>query len=157
MQMRFGMAGLLSNAIFMVLYNGAVVRFDELYAASTIYSLVYFCFIPISHALTSLLVFGWPTHYLSSLLNNYPIGLTAIALGAACTAYFDKIGFNESVEDFIRDTMGLQVRTDADEKGEFYSSLVVMVITSIWSYVLSVAVNAPSDDKHKTLPLKKEL
>jgi hypothetical protein len=157
MQVRFGMAGLLSNAIFMVLYNGAIFRLEEIYAASTIYSVVYFCFIPMSHALMSLVVFGWPTHYVSSLLSNYPIGLTAIALGAACTAYFDKIRFNESVEDILRDTMGWQVGTDVDEKGEFYSSLVVMVITSVWSYVLSVAVNAPSSSSETTLPLKKEL
>lgn len=160
MQVRFGMAGLLSNIIFMILYNGAVHRLEDTYAPSTIYSVVYFCFIPISHTLTSLLVFGWPKHrYLQSLLSNYPIGLTAIALGAACTAYLDRIGFNERVEDFIRDYVGLQAGTDPDEKGEFYSSLVVMAITSVWSYVLSVAVNAstPSEAQKTTLPLKKEL
>ena len=152
MQVRFGVAGLLSNVIFMIVYNGCIAWFEDLYAASFIYSVVYFCFIPVSHALTSLLVFGWPSgRYIQSLLSNYPIGLTAIALGAWCTAYLDRIAFNERVEDFIRENMSFaeEAATDEDEKGEFYSSLVVMVITSVWSYVLSVMVNTPSTDKDK--------
>lgn len=50
-----------------------------------------------------------------------------MALGTACTSYLDKINFNERVEDFIREHFtGIQeVATDEDEKGEFYSSLLV--------------------------------
>lgn len=148
MQARFGLAGLLSNVIFMVLYNVSVAKFEHLYAASAIYSVVYFFFIPISHALSSGIVFGWPKKYFPNLISNYPIGLTAIAIGAACTAYLDRIGFNEMVEDMIRSWSWStleKVATDEDEKGEFYSSLLVLVITSVWSYVLSVMINTPSE------------
>jgi hypothetical protein len=163
LQVRFGMAGLISNILFMILYNGAIHLYGMYATASTIYAVVYFFFIPISHALTSLLVFGWPkrNRYLSSLLSNYPIGLTAIALGAVCTAHLDRMDFNNRVEDFLQNYMKWEQKvgtdTDDDGKGEFYSSLVVMVITSVWSYVLSVAVNTPSADEKATLPLKKEL
>lgn len=155
MQVRFGLAGLLGNVIFMVIYNVAVLRLEGIYAASTVYSIVYFFFIPITHALISLLVFGWPTNqYLTSLLSNYPIGLTGMALGTACTSYLDKIRFNELVEDFIRQHFSslAKVATDEDEKGEFYSSLLVLAITSIWGYTLSVMVNSQStttEDKEK--------
>lgn len=153
MQVRFGISGLLSNIIFMVLYNVSVSQFEESYPASTIYAVVYFLFIPLSHALTSLLVFGWPRYYLTSLLSNYPIGLTAIALGSALTGYFHRVAFNEGVEDFIRTYITWkdidEFTTDDDKKGEFYSSLVVLVVTSLWTYVLSVMVNAPSADETK--------
>ena len=142
----------------MVLFNVAVVKFEGVYTASTIYMVVYFLFIPISHALVSLLVFGWPTNrYVASLLSNFPIGLSGMALGTACTAYFDKIRFNEMVEDFIRRHFPSlrEMATDEDEAGEFYSSLLVLAITSIWGYTLSVMVNSqPPTEKDKE---KKEL
>jgi hypothetical protein len=136
----------------------AVASFEDIYTASTIYSLVYFFFIPITHCLGSLLVFGWPTgRYFTSLLSNYPIGLTGMALGAACTSYLDKISFNEAVEHFIRKYVPAmaKVSTDEDEKGELYSSLLVLVITSVWGYTLSVMVNSqPPKEEDKD---KKEL
>lgn len=133
----------------------AVDFFEGVYTASTIYSVVYFFFIPITHCLVSLLVFGWPTgRYISSLLSNYPIGLTGMALGTMCTSYLDKINFNERVEDFIRKYLPAmaKVSTDEDEKGELYSSLLVLVITSVWGFTLSVMVNSPpakDEDKDK--------
>jgi len=158
MQVRFGIAGFLGNVLFMVIYNVAVLKLEGVYAASTVYSVVYFLFIPITHAFVSLLVFGWPTdRYFTSLLSNYPIGLTGMVLGTVCTSYLDKIHFNERVEDFIRAHFSSlqKMATDEDEKGEFYSSLLVLVITSVWGYTLSVMVNSQSaTDKEKD---KKEL
>jgi hypothetical protein len=157
-QIRFALSGLLGNVLFIVLYNMAIASADGAYSASTIYSIVYFLYIPITHCLVSLLVFGWPSgRYIQSLLSNYPIGLTGMALGAACTSYLDKINFNERVEDFIRRYLPAiaKVSTDEDEKGEFYSSLLVLVITSVWGYTLSVMVNSqPTKDEDKE---KKEL
>ena len=167
MQIRFAVAGLIGNVLFMVLYNGVVHLYGTVYAPSILYSIVYFFVIPISHVLSLGLVFGWPpSHgkYVSSLLSNYPIGVTAIALGATCTAYLDRMEFNERAEEFLQTYVRFLVfwphvdnNTHDDEKGEFYSSLVVMVITSVWSYVLSVAVNTPSAKEKAILPVKKEL
>jgi len=159
-QIRFGIAGFLSNLIFMVWYNGAIDRFEKHFAASTIYAVTYLFFIPVSHALMSCIVFGWPTRYIKSLMSNAPIGLTAIVIGAACTAYLDRIGFQILAEEWIEYyIMGVSSRPNMEEtddppqaSGEFYSSLVVMVITGVWSYVLSVLVNAPP-----AAPEKKQL
>lgn len=134
----------------MIVYNMTVEYFDTT-AASRIYLILYFIFIPISHAMTAVFVFGWPERYLSSLLSNLPIGLTAMAIGGALTAYLDRIEFNESIEEWIRDnfTFSHMPPRNADEKSEFYSSIVVLVVTSIWTYVLSVYINSPkaSDEK----------
>lgn len=138
----------------MITYNKAVTHF-HLIAPSTIYSVVYFCFIPIGHALVSLLVFGWPEKYFPSLISNFPIGLTAIAIGSVLTAYLDKIDLNTRIEDYIRDNFSfskMPARAD-EEQGEFYSSLLVLVVTSVWTYLLSVYVNSPPQSKYD----KKEL
>mmetsp|Transcript_5821 Transcript_5821/g.9670 ORF Transcript_5821/g.9670 Transcript_5821/m.9670 type:complete len:239 (-) Transcript_5821:151-867(-) len=156
MQVRFGLAGTISNVIFMIGYNTAVPRFDHLMAASTIYAIVYLLFIPIIHALNSLVVFGWPTEYLKSLISNFPIGLSAIVIGATFTAYLDRIRFEVWADDFVRlhITQNPHVETDdVEDLGEFYSSLVVMTITGVWSYVISVMVNSPSSSE----PHRKEL
>ena len=79
----------------MILYNGAVSLFIQKTSATTIYSIVYLIFIPISHFMTILLVFGWPDHYLHSLASNLPIGLTAIGIGSMLTSYLDLIKFNQ--------------------------------------------------------------
>jgi hypothetical protein len=156
MQVRFGLAGTLSNVVFMIGYNSAVPRLDSSMAASTIYAIVYLFFIPLSHALNSLVVFGWPAEYLKSLISNFPIGLSAIVIGAACTAYLDKVRFEVFADDFVRThiTYHPHVETDdVEELGEFYSSLVVMTITGVWSYAIAVMVNTPSSSE----PHKKEL
>lgn len=152
MQVRFGLAGTLSNVIFMIMYNSAIPRLDRYIAASTIYALVYFLFIPISHALCCLIVFGWPQEYLKSLLSNFPIGLSAIVIGAAFTAYLDNIRFEVMADDFVRlhITNTPHIETDdIEELGEFYSSLVIMAITGVWTYVISVMVNTPASEPHK--------
>lgn len=140
----------------MLLYNSAVDLFSHQYVPSTIYAATYLIFIPIQHAMASCMVFGWPDRYIQSLIGNVPIGLTAIALGSYLTAYLDQINFNESMENIIL-SIGLwkMAANDArenDGKNEFFTSFFVLIVTSFWSFVLSVFVNAPSD-----IPEKKEV
>lgn len=153
MHIRFGLNGFISNVGFMVAYNMSVVQFDGMAPSSTIYSIVYLIFIPIGHALISLLVFGWPERYFPSLMSNAPIGLTAIALGAMLTSYLDQIGFNKLVVDLLVQgwsALGYESEPKPeDEKGEFYSSLLVLVITGVWTFVLSVVINSPSETSEK--------
>ena len=146
--MRFGIAGLISNVTFMVGYNTAIYYFEHLHPASVIYSAFYLLFIPVGHAITSLLVFGWPSPYLPNLLSNAPIGLTAMVVGTALTQYLDNIDFNERFEDMLYRTI-FGLTPVEDEKGEFYSSVVVTLTTGIWSYVFSMIVNSSGTGKGK--------
>jgi hypothetical protein len=155
MQVRFGINGFLCNVVFMVAYNLSIAQFEHMANPSTIYSIVYLFFIPIGHALISLLVFGWPERYIPSLMSNFPIGLTAIALGASLTAYLDKIEFNDRVVELVKANwayFGSKPETTATsegEIGEFYSSLLVLFVTGIWTFVLSVVINSPTEPTHK--------
>lgn len=156
LEIRFGIQGVLSNAIFMILYNGAIELFHGKFEAATIYAVIYFFYIPIGHFLSSVLVFGWPKAYVSNLLSNYPVGLTAIVLGSACTAYLDKIDFNEKAERFVKNIVGRSNdSTEEDSDGEFYSSLVVLAITGVYSYLASSYVNKQPSNTGSTA--KKEL
>ena len=148
MQIRFGASGILTNIVFVILYNEAVAKLEQSYAASTIYAVIYFLFIPLGHALTCLIVFGWPTKYFQSLMSNYPIGLTAILLGSILTAYLDRIGFERLVDDWVVSNF-LRQKRERQGGHEFYSSLVVMFVTSVWTCVLSVVVNSPSSSAEK--------
>jgi hypothetical protein len=133
----------------MILYNAAIPRLESFMAASSIYALVYFLFIPISHLLCSLIVFGWPKDYSSSLLSNFPIGLSALVIGALCTALLDRIRFEDTADNFVRFFILDRPRIESQELGEFYSSLVVMAITGIWTYVVSIMVNASPLGQHE--------
>lgn len=154
----------------MAVYNWAVERFSSMVLQPTaIYGILYFIFIPASHVLLSLFVFGWPERYWTSLVSNYPIGLTALAIGCLLTAYLDQLGFNDYVTDYIRDfctftTMPAirreegesaaaaqlrQRREVAEAGGELYSSVLVLAVTSLWTYVLSVYVNGPPTKSQK--------
>eukprot|EP00527_Entomoneis_sp_CCMP2396_P000400 CAMPEP_0198144584 /NCGR_PEP_ID=MMETSP1443-20131203/16661_1 /TAXON_ID=186043 /ORGANISM="Entomoneis sp., Strain CCMP2396" /LENGTH=319 /DNA_ID=CAMNT_0043807995 /DNA_START=77 /DNA_END=1036 /DNA_ORIENTATION=+ len=157
LQFRFGLTGLMSNVLFMVVYNTAVDKMPMVQPPVT-YAVVYFFFIPASHLMVSLLVFGWPQkRYLSSLISNFPIGMTALAIGGLLTAYLDQTGFNAYVaNNYIRDFLTFtsmpdrDARNTHDEEGEFYSSILVLIVTSVWTYVLSVYVNSRSPEKsHK--------
>lgn len=145
MQVRFGLYGTLSSALFMLMYNASIYYLDVYYVPSTIYAAVYIVFIPIQHAMASTMVFGWPDRYLASLMSNVPIGLTAIALGSYLTAYLDKIKFNQSAEDIARD-YGLEVSKNSPE---FFSSMFVLIVTSFWTFVLTVLVNSPAEASEK--------
>jgi hypothetical protein len=155
LQFRFGAVGVVSNILFMIAYNLAVTWFEQKYTPSTIYGVVYFIYIPIGHLLVSLLVFGWPENYLPSLMSNFPIGLTAIAIGSGLTAYCDYYDFNNRVEEYIRDYFTfsrMPSRPDEAPSSEFYTSIVVLLVTSLWTYILSVYVNAtPAKSDKKEL------
>lgn len=142
----------------MVVYNYAVAMFEHRAAVSTIYAIVYFVFIPLGHFFVSLLVFGWPERYVASLMSNFPIGLTAIAIGGLLTGYLDSMRFSDLVEEFIRDNftfskMPPRVAADeVDEESQFWSSLLVLIVTSIWTYVLSIYINSiPTKSEKKEL------
>lgn len=136
----------------MVAYNEAVVQFNAA-TASTIYSITYLFFIPLNHAFLSILVFGWPERYIPSLLSNTPVGLTAIILGAVLTEYLDENKFNELAVDAVAKNwkyLGYEVEPSTEEeKGEFYSSLVVLFVTGVWTFFLSVFVNSSAESRHK--------
>lgn len=144
---RFAFNGLLSNVLFMLCYNWCIENIPSI-APPTMYSIVYLIFIPIGHALVSLLVFGWPEKYFPSLMSNFPIGLTAIGIGGGLTAWLDSIEFNESVAEYIRSNYNFHSMPSGDE-GEFYSSIVVLLVTSIWTYILSIYVNSPPEVSEK--------
>jgi hypothetical protein len=137
----------------MVAYNKAVVQFNPIATNSTIYSVTYLLFIPVAHAFLSILVFGWPERYIPSLLRNTPIGLTAIILGAVLTEYLDENNFNVLAVDAIATNwryLGYEVEPSTEEeKGEFYSSLVVLFATGVWTFILSVFVNSSHKSTHK--------
>ena len=92
-------------------------------------------------------------------MSNAPIGVTAMMLGTFLTGYLDRTGFEKFADDFIADQklaiLGIP-RDDEEELAEFYSSLVVLIITGLWSYALSMYVNA-APSKGKGDPSKKEL
>jgi hypothetical protein len=158
----------------MIAYDAAVKQFGAVAASFTIYSVVYLIFIPVSHAIISLLVFGWPERYIRSLMSNAPVGLTAIVLGASLTAYLDQIEFNVWVQEamveywrFLGYPMdapteavtvppgveggdsSLSSSPSTATGGEFYSSIFVLIVTGIWTFVLSVMVNAPAESLEK--------
>eukprot|EP00577_Skeletonema_sp_RCC1716_P025805 CAMPEP_0113389272 /NCGR_PEP_ID=MMETSP0013_2-20120614/9533_1 /TAXON_ID=2843 ORGANISM="Skeletonema costatum, Strain 1716" /NCGR_SAMPLE_ID=MMETSP0013_2 /ASSEMBLY_ACC=CAM_ASM_000158 /LENGTH=170 /DNA_ID=CAMNT_0000272327 /DNA_START=89 /DNA_END=601 /DNA_ORIENTATION=- /assembly_acc=CAM_ASM_000158 len=150
---RFLVTGFLSQIIFMTTYNLLISIFEPMgYPASTIYAVFYTIYIPVGHALTALCVFGWPEKYLPSLMANAPIGLTAMAIGTALTGFLSKIGFNAMADDWISSIIGTDKPVE-EEEGEFYSSLVVMVATGVWCFVLSLYVNSEkkTDAKEKEL------
>lgn len=160
---RFPISGTISNALFLVGYNLCVEYFEndmKGITAARIYSIVYVLFIPIAHALSSLIVFGWPSPYLPNLISNSPIGLSAMVIGTFCTGYFDKIELESTIDTFFVN-VGIATAKGDQEDGsnngdQFYCSLIVMAITGIWSYLLAVYINTPSSSDGKKDP-KKEL
>lgn len=143
----------------MVVYNSAVTLVERHLLVTTIYAIVYFVYIPLGHLSVSLFVFGWPDNYLASLLANFPIGLTALAIGSVLTGYLDEIKFSDLIDDMIRDRftfhhMPARVAEDYS-KNEFWSSLLVLAVTSMWTYILSIYVN--SSPSKSTKQDKKEM
>ena len=84
-------------------------------------------------------------------MSNFPIGLTALAIGGALTSYLDSVEFNNRIEEYIRDnwTFSKMPARTRNEQDEFYSSIVVLIVTSLWTYVLSVYINAPPATSEK--------
>lgn len=80
---RFMVVGVLLNVIFIIgleIFNHESVLGSS-FEASTIYAIFYSFYLPISHALQALFVFGWPVVYLTSLASVLPIGISAMFIG----------------------------------------------------------------------------
>ena len=141
------MAGVLNTILFLVFYSTALTVFSNQPAAK-IYTISNICMLPIGHATSSLLVFGWPKHYFSNLCMNAPIGLSATFIGTVCTGILDKMKFDAIVSGIVRGLFLLEAsEDDSDGAGQFYTSILVMIITGLWSFILSTVVNAPKKDK----------
>jgi hypothetical protein len=70
--LRFGATGALGNVLFLLGYNFCLSAWESpRLPASRIYAIFYCMFIPIAHALNSVLVFGWPQHYVASLVRSH--------------------------------------------------------------------------------------
>mmetsp|Transcript_12374 Transcript_12374/g.15435 ORF Transcript_12374/g.15435 Transcript_12374/m.15435 type:complete len:190 (-) Transcript_12374:3164-3733(-) len=165
---RFLAAGALSQLIFLTGYTTSLHHLESQLSASSVYAIISLLYIPVGHAITCLFVFGWPNPYLRSLLSTVPIGLSTMALGTVSTGLFFSIGFDEKMDDFLINNFGALYWGDKEGEAHLdgrYSSIVVMIITSIWSYVATMAVmgEAPKNKdeeveltKMKTRKTKKE-
>ena len=93
-------------------------------------------------------MFGWPSSYLPNLLSNVPIGLSATVIGTVSTALLDKFSFNQKMDSLVSIWMSSGKSSDS---GEFYSSIIVMIITGAWCFFLSNLVNKPTTNKVKAM------
>ena len=76
---------------------------------------------------------------------NAPIGLSSTFIGTVCTGALDKMKFDAKVNGLLNGIfMSESSNTDGD--GQFFTSILVMIITGIWSFVLSMIVNAPKKE-----------
>ena len=77
-----------------------------------------------------------------------PIAFGGIAIGTICTVILDQLAF----DDFMRSLLsGLRLMTfEEDDDGNMFSSLLVMIVTGVWGYVLSTMVNGKKPTKKKT-------
>ena len=81
---------------------------------------------------------------MGNLLSNAPIGLSAMAVGTVLTGFLSNIDFDAKLESFLGiDTLGEK----EEDEGEFYASLVVMVVTGVWTYLLCMYVNSSGEEK----------
>ena len=104
--------------------------------------------LPVGHANSSLIVFGWPKHYLPNLLMNAPIGLSATFIGTVCTGMLNNMNFDAMVKGLLKGIfMSESNESDSDGDGQFFTSILVMIITGIWSFILSTIVNSPKKEK----------
>ena len=91
-------------------------------------------------------MFGWPDNYFANLASNAPVGLSAMAVGTVLTGFLSKIEFDGKVESWMAQFSGSPIE-EKEEEGEFYASLVVMVVTGVWTYLLCMYVNSSGDEK----------
>jgi hypothetical protein len=122
----------------------ATVSFKHLYSSSTIYTFTNLLFIPVGHAVSSLIVFGWPAKYLPNLLMNAPISVVGTAIGSACTEYLDRNEFDAAC---VRLLESFKVMEAQDDAGNMFTSILVMIVTGIWGYVLANLINGSPKEK----------
>jgi hypothetical protein len=121
----------------------ASVSFREIYSSSTIYTFSNLFYIPIGHAISSLLVFGWPAQYLKNLLMNAPIGLTATVIGSLSTEFLDRMEFDAACYNLLKGFSFME----GQDGGNMFTNFLVMIITGIWGYTLSTVVNSSPKPK----------
>jgi len=142
------MAGLINTIGFMIALTVGDTLLKEKMAASTIYSLSSILYLPIGHSITSLIVFGWPKPYLTNLLMNLPIGMAGTAIGSFCTGMLVSYNFDAKVTGLLQSLNLVALRSEVeDDDGQAYTNIMVIIITGIWGYVLSVMVNGSKPKK----------
>mmetsp|Transcript_21582 Transcript_21582/g.27236 ORF Transcript_21582/g.27236 Transcript_21582/m.27236 type:complete len:179 (+) Transcript_21582:101-637(+) len=142
--LRYFISGLINTAGFMFSLWMATVSFREMYSASTIYAISNLFFIPIGHAVSSLLVFGWPEHYVQNLLLNAPIGLVGTAIGSFATEFLDRLGFDAVCHGLLGRLAIVEIE---EEAARVYTSIMVMIVTGVWGYIVSNIVNSSPTPK----------
>ena len=65
-----------------------------------------------------------------------------MAIGTTLTGVLSYIEFDAFVEDVAASAFGTAPPDHSEKEGEFYASLVVMVIVGVWGYMYSSYVNA---------------
>ena len=139
------MAGAINTVGLMGTLFIATTSVKHLYSSSSIYTCVNLLYIPVGHAISSLIVFGWPKQYVKNLLMNAPIGLTATALGGVITGYLAKIEFDALCYEILEEWE--LIVNEGEKGGTLFSSVLVMIITGIWGYLLANYINGSPKKK----------
>lgn len=101
---------------------------------------------PIGHAVTSLVVFGWPEKYFQNLMMNFPIGIVGTMIGSFSTGMLVRNGFDSMVHGVLS-SMYLVGDKPEDDDGTAYTNIAVLIITGVWGYVVSTLVNSKKPQK----------
>jgi uncharacterized membrane protein YeaQ/YmgE (transglycosylase-associated protein family) len=125
--------------------------FKDSFPASQIYSICSMAYLPIGHAITSLVVFGWPKEYLKNLLMNLPIGMVGTMIGSFSTGLLVDMEFDSMVRNVFQSMNLVAAEQNEEENGTAYTNIAVLIITGIWGYVASTLVNSqkPAKKQHE--------
>ena len=145
-QIRFPMAGAINTVNFMVWLILGNKFLKGVFPPATIYSIVSIITLPIGHAVTSLVVFGWPKPYFSNLLMNLPIGMSGTVVGTFSTETLIRMEFDAKVRGLLQ-MLNLVGKSQEEDDGTGFTNIMVMIVTGIWGYVLSVMVNSKPQKK----------
>ncbi len=148
---RFLLCGGASNVIFLLGLNFVTSLFHHQYTSTAIYSAFSLLYIPVGHALSCALVFGWPKPYLPSLISTSPIGLSCTAIGTLLTGFLDKVQFDRAITRYLELLPFLWPLKKSDElddhdESKVYSSIVVLIVTGIFAYYASDFLMSPKAD-----------
>ena len=117
-------------------------------------------YMPVGHALTCLLVFGWPKPYLPSLIGTSPIGLSCMVIGTFLTGYLHKIKFDRIVQGYLElFPLLMPMKKSDDENKEAsgtFSSVVVIIVTGLFTYIATDFVMGGGSRKTQTKNEKEE-
>jgi len=74
---------------------------------------------------------------------NAPIGVSATLIGSLSTEYLDRVGFDSVCYGALRSVISsLDKQEDDGDDGNIFSTILVMIVTGIWGYLLSNFVNS---------------